>query len=139
MAAMQRKCTDESCVLHGLEHEGRPCKRAVWALPESGLDALLEGISPDRASRARAYIAVHQDAARWQKLVALARANSIRAGLGGGLMVCSAEANEHDAAWASIQALDHENPTKTLWMSEGASLADAIDGVSQSYIDGEGR
>lgn len=67
------------------------------------------------------------DAKRWQTLVALARANSVREGLGGGLMICSAEPNDHDAAWASIQALDHDNPTKTLWISEGMNLGEAID------------
>lgn len=96
-------------------------------MSQRGLDALLEGVNPDRASRARAYIAVHQDAARWRKLVALARANSIRAGLGGGLYVCSAEANEHDAAWASVQAVDHNNPHNTIWISEGCTLDEAID------------
>lgn len=28
------KCADVSCVLYGLDHSGRPCKRAVWATKE---------------------------------------------------------------------------------------------------------
>lgn len=67
------------------------------------------------------------DAGRWRKLTALARENAIRAGLGGGIIVCCAEPNEHDAAWASVQALDHENPRNTLWISEGQNLGEAID------------
>jgi hypothetical protein len=32
--APNAKCDDEACVLHGLPHTGRPCKRAAWATKE---------------------------------------------------------------------------------------------------------
>jgi NTP pyrophosphatase (non-canonical NTP hydrolase) len=69
------------------------------------------------------------DCERWRKLAALVRANSVRTGIGGGVILCSAEPNEHDPGWASIQALDHENPRNTLWISEGSNLEEAIDGA----------
>lgn len=67
------------------------------------------------------------DAERWKKVVRLTQANSRRAYLGGGIILCSMDANEHDAAWASIQALDHENPRGVVWIKEGESLDAAID------------
>jgi hypothetical protein len=53
-------------------------------------------------------------------------------GLGGGVILCAAPANEHDAAWASVQGIDHKNPRNTLWLSEGQTLDAAIDSVDES-------
>lgn len=77
------------------------------------------------------------DAARWRKLCALVAENHMHRGLGGGVYLCAGPANEHDAAWASVQAIDHENPRNTLWLAEGATLDEAIDSVAaeQEVLD----
>lgn len=73
------------------------------------------------AAQARRIGELEADAERWKLLVVMTDAAP------GGIMLWSMAANEHDAAEASIQALDRENPTKTLWFSKGATLDDAID------------
>lgn len=44
----------------------------------------------------------------------------------GGLMLWAQPKSEHDAPVASIQALDRDNPTKTLWVYEAETLRDAM-------------
>jgi hypothetical protein len=86
-----------------------------------------EALKKDKARLRASLEAMQQDAARWNRLKALVAENHMHKGLGGGIVLASAPANDDDAAWASVQAIDHENPRNTIWISEAQSLDAAID------------
>lgn len=106
-------------------------KRLVMLIEEKADSCLLDDDAGRLFDLASALPALLRDRERWTALKRLVMENSARQELGSGVVLCAMEANEHDKAWASVQALDHSNPRGTVWFYEAETLDEALDQADQ--------